>query len=370
MNKPTPINTEIDLVVVARTLWNGKRKIIFFIIGFSVFGLILAFLTPKEYTAKTIWVNQLESAFSANSSFEGLAAMAGFDLRSMDGTNELTPADYPDFIESLSFQYKLMHTAIEWERFDEPISLYDYYYGHYRPGVLKTVRNYTLGLPKKIVRWLGGKRSSELWVMGSELEGKPVALNNTEIFVRSVLSENLEMELNEGNNIVTLEIVAFDPVAAKELARVAQVQLQDQITELKIDKARQTLKFTEGLYIEKKAAFEDAQDDLAKFRDRNLNLNSQQAMKEEEMLQSIYQIAFSVYSELATELETAKIRVKEDTPIFSVVEEAMVPNFESKPKELFYLLIWGFLGGVIGFVLVLLGPVMKKARVRWGELDG
>lgn len=88
------------------------------------------------------------------------------------------------------------------------------------------------------------------------------------------------------------------------------------------------------------------------------------------MLQSKYQIAFSVYNEFATELETAKIRVKEDTPIFSVVEEATVPIEASKPRKVMFLLIWSFLGGFVGLVWVLSGPLMSKARVRWREIDG
>jgi len=72
-----------------------------------------------------------------------------------------------------------------------------------------------------------------------------------------------------------------------------------------------------------------------------------------------------VYNELAKQLESAKIRVKEDTPIFSVIEEATVPNYKSKPKTEMILLIWIFLGGVVGFVWVLAARILKEAKKKW-----
>jgi len=87
------------------------------------------------------------------------------------------------------------------------------------------------------------------------------------------------------------------------------------------------------------------------------------------MLQSQYQIAFSVFGEMATELETAKIRVKEDTPIFSVIEEATIPNGESKPDLEKATILWGFLGFVIGVTWILAGRLMGKARIKWKELN-
>ncbi len=364
----SPIETQIDLVNVAKTIWTGKRKIIFFVVGFAIFGIVLAFLTPKEFSSKTIWVNQSESTFTGNSSFEGIAAMVGFDMQSMDGTNELTPVDYPDFIESLSFQYDLMHTPLKWAEFEDSMSLFTYYSEYYRPGPLKTVWSFTFGLPGRFLNM--GKR--EVPAQGRDdrtVEQSPRRLSETEVWVRYILLDKVELTLNDGNNIVTLEVKTPDPVASAELARAAERLLKEKVTELIIDKAKKSLAFTKRLYEDKKTDFKEAQDKLAQYRDRNLNLGSERARKEEEILLSEYQIAFSVYSEMASELETAKIRVEEDTPMFSVVEEATIPLIESKPKKVNYLLIWGFLGGFLGLIWVLAGPLLTQARHRWKELD-
>jgi len=366
----SPVSTEIDLVQVVKTIWSGKRTILYTILLFGIFGFLLALITRKEYTATTVMVNQTESSLTGSNGIEGIAAMVGFDLRSMETGNELMPEDYPDFIESLSFQYSLMHTPLTWKRFDKPVSFFEYYDQYYKPGVFKVIRKYTIGLPRVIVDWIGGGKNKNLTpAPGSGANGKLKYLTDNELWVRYLLIDNLELTLNPGNNFITLEATVPDPVAAAELARIAQELLQEKITELKINKARTNLEFTQKLYEEKKDGFMAAQDRLAKFRDQNAYLGSEQARKEEEILQSEYQIAFSVYSEMATELETARIRVKEDTPIFSVIEEVTVPNKESFPKKEMFILIWAFLGLVGSLTWVLSRRLMVKTKARWTELD-
>ena len=93
------------------------------------------------------------------------------------------------------------------------------------------------------------------------------------------------------------------------------------------------------------------------------------AKTEEERLQSEYSIAFSVYSELAKQLEQAQIQVKEETPVFSVLSPTVVPKLKSKPQKVKILAIWLFLGGVIGTGIVFGRQYMGTFKERWKESD-
>ncbi|MFA5816686.1 MAG: Wzz/FepE/Etk N-terminal domain-containing protein [Bacteroidales bacterium] len=357
---------EINLIEVARTLWLSRRTILLIVLIFGALGLFIALVSPVEYTAKTIIVTRAESRGSAAGSLGGLAALVGINLGAvMDAGSELTPIDYPEFIQSLSFQKSLMYTPLTWQQFPKPVTLFDYYDKYYKPGFLTVVRQYTIGLPKVIIGWVKGKNNKA----GPGKTGAPddglVYLSNSELGVRGILTKKLKLTLNPNNNFIKLEAKAPEAKAAAQIARKARELLQEKVTELKINKATQNLQFTQGLYAEKKSEFVVAQDRLAQFRDKNLNLDSEMAKTEEDRLISEYQIAFSVYNELAKQLENAKIRVKEDTPIFSVIEEATVPNFKSKPKTEMILLIWIFLGGVVGLVWVLAARILKEAKKKW-----
>jgi LPS O-antigen subunit length determinant protein (WzzB/FepE family) len=72
------------------------------------------------------------------------------------------------------------------------------------------------------------------------------------------------------------------------------------------------------------------------------------------LLQSEYDLAYSVYSGLAKQLETQEIKVKEDTPIFTIIEPVFIPLDKKAPKRSLILVVWVFLGVVIsvGYVLV------------------
>jgi uncharacterized protein involved in exopolysaccharide biosynthesis len=89
------------------------------------------------------------------------------------------------------------------------------------------------------------------------------------------------------------------------------------------------------------------------------------ARTEEEKLQSEYNIAYNVYNELAKQREQARIQVKEDTPVLSVIKPVVVPVEKSKPKRIMILAIWIFLGGVAGVGIVFGKQYLVVIREKW-----
>jgi LPS O-antigen subunit length determinant protein (WzzB/FepE family) len=92
------------------------------------------------------------------------------------------------------------------------------------------------------------------------------------------------------------------------------------------------------------------------------------ARTEEERLMNEYQLAFQVYSQLAQQLETAQIKVKEDTPVFSIVKPVTVPIEKSKPNRPLILIIWTFLGGIIGVGWIFGKQFLKDIKTKWNEM--
>jgi uncharacterized protein involved in exopolysaccharide biosynthesis len=60
-----------------------------------------------------------------------------------------------------------------------------------------------------------------------------------------------------------------------------------------------------------------------------------------------------VYSELAKRLESQQIKVKEDTPVFTILEPVSIPLDKSEPKRGLIILISLFTGLIVGVFLVL-----------------
>ncbi len=149
----------------------------------------------------------------------------------------------------------------------------------------------------------------------------------------------MTLNVNDKEGYLTLTSNFHQALLSAQVAQKAQKLLQDYITQFKIEKATAQFHFIEERFNEKKREFESAQRRLASYRDANKNISSAVAQTELEKLENEYQLAFEVYSELAKQLEQARIKIKEDTPVFSVIEEVVVPIEKSKPKRSLILMI-------------------------------
>ena len=156
-------------------------------------------------------------------------------------------------------------------------------------------------------------------------------------------------------------------LAAAEMTQKAQKLLQQYIINFKIQKSSEQLKFINERYTEKEEIFKKAQQELASFKDENQFVNSSLANINLMLLQTNYNLAYEVYSGLAKQLETQQIQVKEDTPVFTIINPVSVPIEKAKPNRPMILIIWTFLGCVLGFGIVYLRSVLVSVKEKWNK---
>lgn len=336
------IEEETNLLEIAKKLWTGRLTVIKTIVVCGIIGVIIAITSPQEYTASTVLVPQNGKSTSLGG-LSSLAAMAGFSMDMSSSGESLSPMIYPQIVSSVPFQLELMNTPFHFSNAKEPLSLFTYYTMIKKPGILSKIKKYTIGLPGIIFQSI--KPKGEIIVSKSEL----LSITEKEEKIRKIIAKSVTISISQKEGYITLTANMPEAKLAAEVVEKAKELLQHHITNIKIQKSTDQLKFIEDRYNEKKANFERAQLNLAAFRDRNRTFSTSIARTQEERLQSEYTIAFQVYSELAKQFEQAQIKVKEDTPILAVVSPAVVPIEKSKPKRLMILSISLFLGTLIGF---------------------
>ena len=366
-NKTNVEDDEIDLIALAKTVWRGRKLILAIVFAGMLMGLFVALLSPKEFTASSTMVPQLSSSKSKLGNLSSLAAIAGFNLDMNIETTELSPLVYPQIVESVPFQLEIMEASFTFKGIDHPISLYEYYINYSKPNFLSLITKYTIGLPGVIISALKSKKPEEPAIAGEELFDAPIALTENQEKIRKLLSKRITLETNEKQGYVVLNVIAHGPKLAAQIAHKAQALLQKYITEFKVKKATAQLQFIEERYAEKKKEFEKTQKNLALFVDRNKSVTSAVARTEEVRLQNEYKLAFEVYSQLAQQLEQAQIKVKEDTPVFSIVKPVTVPLEKSKPNRPLILIIWTFLGGVIAIGWIFGKQFFQTVKTKWNE---
>lgn len=359
---------EIDLIALAKNIWESRKFIIKTVIVFAIIGVIVALVSPPQYTASTKMVPQVSSSSPRMSGgLSSLASMAGINLNMNQASTELLPQTYPQILQSVPFQLKLMESKFDFSDIEQPVSLFGYYSEHSQPGVLSTIKKYTLGLPGVISKAIKGEEEEPS--TAKTKSGNTIKLTKEQESVRKIISNNISLEINDKDGFIQLSASFHEAELSAQVAQKAEELLQQYITDFRVEKAAEQLEFIEERYQEKKKEFQAAQAALAAFRDRNKNVTSAMALTEQERLQNEYQLAFEVYSSLAQQLEQARIKVKEDTPVFSVIQPVTVPQERTKPKRKIILIIWVFLGGVVAVGWVFARQYLESAKEHWKEID-
>ncbi len=345
---------EIDLLALLQTLWNGRKTVVKFVAILGLIGLFVALFSPKEYTASTMIVPVASQ--KTGGSLSGLAAMAGINIGGAENGSGISPTLYPNVVESIPFKRELLETPIKVSESAEKITFRKYHEEVYGGGVLAWLKKYTIGLPGTLLGWF--KESSKEVEILQDTEAI-IVISFEEAELMKILEETIEINVNEKDDYVTLSANMPEALAAAQMAEKAQQLLQKYVIKFKSQKAKEQLQFVEERYKEKAEEFRRAEMALARFKDRNRNVATATAMTEEKRLTSEYNLLYSVCTELAKRVETQKIQVKENTPVFTVIEPVTVPTEKSKPKRALILIIWLFLGFVLG-----VGVVFGREFVR------
>ena len=109
--------------------------------------------------------------------------------------------------------------------------------------------------------------------------------------------------------------------------------LQNQIIAIKTKSSSELLAYLEKQYTIKNKLLIEAQDNLANFKDRNLNISRNSFSNSQTRLEAELAIATSVFQNVVTQLEQVKLQVAKDTPVFSFLKPVVVPTEKSAPKR-------------------------------------
>ena len=339
---------EIDLIELAQKVWAG-RKLIMKVCGVALLvGLVVAFSIPKEYTTKVTLAPESSGGKSGLGSMGALAAMAGINLGSSSGEDALSPELYPDIISSTPFLTGLFDVKVTDKKKRLQTTLYDYLDEHQKSPWWGVV----ISAPFKALGWAVSLLKGEPEKKGiSKLD--PFNLSPDESQIAKSLSGRIAITIDKKTGITTLAVTMQDPLISAALTDTVMLRLQNYITDYRTNKARHDLAFSEKLFKEAKENYYVAQQKYARFADGNQDIILQSYKAEQERLQNEMSLAYNVYNQVAQQLQMAKAKVQEITPVYTVVQPATVPLQPEKPNKMMILVGFVFLAavGTIGWIL-------------------
>ena len=328
--------------------------IIKFTVAFMLAGLVVSFLLPVEYQASCkLMPEDQEGTPASLGGLGSLAGLAGISL-DMGSGGILTPTLYPELAQSLTFRLKMVNSPVFFEEKDTTLSSYAFFKEVYTPSVFALVERYTVGLPGLIKKAFTDDKKE------ASKDAQLLRLSRDDTKLIEAFSERIDVNVDINTSIISVSVKMPDPHAAAELTNLVVTQLTDDIIHYKTEKAKSSLQFIQERFDESKKEFETRQEDLAAFTDRNRNISSSVAQMELQRLQNQYNIAFEVYKSLASQLEQAKIKVKEQTPVFTTLDPVVIPADNSEPNKPLIIVAFTLLGGFVALGYVFLSGFWSK----------
>lgn len=327
---------ELDLLNLIKRVWQQRL----FVICCIAVGIILAIIvwasTPKVYNSQISIVFE-SSQNSNNASLGLLSGMLGNNsLNSMGGINEEI---YPQILKSSPFLAEFAYIPVEYE--GQKMNLITYLLNHTK------------------YPWWRYLLSPGM-IFSKDYVNPTIDNEQIKLAFASRLSSSIELKSEPKSKTNSICVKMQDPVISQIVVDTAYTRLHFFVANYKTAKARNNLDNSLSNFQEAKKKFYTADSIYAAMEDRNRNLISKAAKIKVDRLKSERDIAYSVYNQLATQVELDKIKVQEDTPAATIIEPSYLPTAHSLPNFKMLFVVFSFLGFVFGAAFVIVKDLIKS----------
>ncbi len=210
--------------------------------------------------------------------------------------------------------------------------------------------------PIKLVGWM-------ISVVKGEEENKSVVdlkpdafqLTKKQAENANAISKRIDVSVDKKTGVISLKVTMQDPVVSAQITDTVMTNLQKYVTEYRTNKAKRDLEYTEKLYKEAQNEYYKAQQKYASFADTNKDIVLIGFRSKMERLQNEATLAYNLYNQLSQQLQMAKAKVQEVTPVYTVVQPASVPLIPASPNKIFIILssILLAFAGTVAWILFL-----------------
>lgn len=356
VSRPDDEEQEIDLLELAMKLWRQKKKIALWCLIGAVFGLVVAFSIPREYTTDVKLAPEAGGGQKISGSLGAMAAMVGIGGGAQSGADAVNPTLYPDVVSSVPFLVGLFDVPVEDIDGDKKETLRTYVEDDLRSPWWSAV----MAAPFKLIGLLRGGDDDDA---DPNKKTDTFKLTKEENAVVAALRARISASVDTKTSVITIAVMMQDPLVSAQLADTVVSRLQEYITDYRTNKARKDLEYAELLNQEAQDNYYKAQQEYADYLDRNQGLILHSAQTTRERLQNEATLAFNLYNQTAQQVQVAKAKVQEQTPVYATVSPATVPIKPTSPRKPLILVGFVFLAFVACSAWILYGqPLLQELK--------
>lgn len=323
------ITDEIDLIEFLKKIYIEKHIIIKFVFFAAFLGVIYSISLPNKFTSSTTFIPQLSTGTkSTGSSLSGLASLAGISIGNIGNTSEFPPTLYPQVVNGLSFRLSLLSSEIQIE--NDSLTIREYLNSKSKFGfssIIGIIKKYTIGLPSLIFGFFSENSPSNIktTVLYSVTEEDEALFN--------ILLSSLSLTINNKEGFITISYTDRNNGVAAQITQKAKDLLQKEIINFKNKSSKELLDLSLNQYEKMKIDYENLQDQRAIFVDKNINISSSLYQNKLSRIESELSISKNIVSQLAVQVEQARLKVNKDTPVFTTIQPVTIPFSKSSPNR-------------------------------------
>ena len=346
---------EITLADIVGFFRASRRSMIVAALIGGLIGVLYAFSKPNVYTAQVTVMPEIQSKGAGGlGNLGSLAGLAGVNLDNMSGQDAIRPDLYPNILQSIPFALDLLKQPVYSQKLKARMPLQEF---TERMAAENFLNNMSTGL------FGTGSRKEEDRLDPKNFSQAIQVTKAQDELIKSIQS-SVAATYEKKTGIVTISAVEPDPVVAAMVSRLSLEYLTNYIVTYRTEKARKQVDFLVQRVADAQNRYKSAEYALSAYRDRNRSLFLNTAKIDEQRLQADYLLAQSVYTDLSKQLEQAKIKVQEETPVFKMIEPPTIPLKKSGPKRT--VIIVAFLFGLIllNIIIKIINLICAKRRIK------
>lgn len=351
MDKDVKKTHEVDLIALAQKVLEEKRLMAKFVLVAAIIGVIVAMGRTKAYTAEVILAPEMSSGgLGMADNLMDMAASFGFDIGTKSSIDAIYPEIYPTLMSSNDFIIQLL---------DVPVTLKE-------SETTKTFMNHLL-TDNSIPFW----SYPMIWIKSlfkkkEESAGKgkidPFRLTKNEEGLIERIRGAISCVVDKKTSIITIKVTDNDAQVAAIMADTLQQRLQKYITDYRTKKARTDVEYYARLFKESKKNYDEAREHYTSFADSNAKTVLQSYIAKQEELENEMELKQKLYSQIATQLQSAQAKVQERTPAFTIIQSSTVPNLSSSTPRSYTVLAFIVMGIGLDALWVLFGRQFMQNR--------
>lgn len=332
---------EFDILEFSKVLWTKRRRVLKGVLIAACVGLIVGFSVPKSYMSSALVVPEIKSSTS-KTGLSSLAYFAGINVGSASvGITELV---YSDIVSSVPFVFEFAELQVPIGDKDEvrEVSLLQYFTEEQKSPWWNKI----LFFPIKCLGWV-----KDLIIPDDEEDGEEDYFNIKELNRKQnrylkAFQEAVVFEFDTNSLMGTLVVKTQSPDISLMLADSVLLKLQEYISLYKTSKARMELESNSSMLNEARRNYYRADSIYAAASDSKRNIANSVARISLDRLFNEKNLTYSIYSQLASQVELDKAKLNEMTPILTVIEPARRP-LDGSPSIISYFILYIFLGTLI-----------------------